>query len=335
MSGAAAVAALLDRLAPDQRAAATAPPGPVLCVAPAGSGKTTTLVARIAWLVDRGRRSGHDRGHHVQPARRRGAGRPPGDGAASRSASRRARCGSGPSTRSAARSCATPASRSSRWSIGSRSSVRSGRTPTRPRCGASTRPSRASSSTSPWTRRPSRRTRAPVPSPARSSPTKPPWRHRVGSTSTTSSPARSGCSTERPDLLERWRARCAHLLVDEVQDVDRSQLRLALLLASPANRIFLVGDDDQTIYGWRLADVRRVIGLAAELPGLRRVDLVTNYRCPRPGRRAGGPPHRRQPRTVRQADPGPARGDGPTRAGTRRRRRPDPLGPGARQLARR
>src|SRR5260221_14245634 len=49
-----AVAARLERLAPDQRAAATAAPGPVLCVAPAGSGKTTTLVARIAWLIDEG-----------------------------------------------------------------------------------------------------------------------------------------------------------------------------------------------------------------------------------------------------------------------------------------
>src|SRR3954469_22916275 len=46
-----AVADRLDRLAPDQRAAATAPPGPILCVAPAGSGKTTTLVARVAWLI--------------------------------------------------------------------------------------------------------------------------------------------------------------------------------------------------------------------------------------------------------------------------------------------
>jgi superfamily I DNA/RNA helicase len=83
-----------------------------------------------------------------------------------------------------------------------------------------------------------------------------------------------------PALLARWRTRCAHLLVDEVQDVDRSQLRLALLLAAPANRVFLVGDDDQSIYGWRLADVRRVLGLAADLPGLRRVDLAVNYRCP-------------------------------------------------------
>ena len=48
------VEARLSRLAPDQRAAATAPPGPILCVAPAGSGKTTTLVARAAWLIDSG-----------------------------------------------------------------------------------------------------------------------------------------------------------------------------------------------------------------------------------------------------------------------------------------
>ncbi|HJW21697.1 MAG TPA: ATP-dependent helicase, partial [Candidatus Limnocylindrales bacterium] len=87
----------------------------------------------------------------------------------------------------------------------------------------------------------------------------------------------------REDVRERWGTRCAHLLVDEAQDLDRSQLRIALLLAAPANRIFLVGDDDQSIYGWRLADVRRLLGLAeTSLPGLRRVDLVTNYRCPEP-----------------------------------------------------
>ena len=83
------------------------------------------------------------------------------------------------------------------------------------------------------------------------------------------------------ELLVRWRGHCRELLVDEVQDVDRAQLRLALLLAAPESRIFLVGDDDQSIYGWRLADVRRILGLEALLPGLRRVDLEVNYRCPR------------------------------------------------------
>jgi DNA helicase-2/ATP-dependent DNA helicase PcrA len=84
----------------------------------------------------------------------------------------------------------------------------------------------------------------------------------------------------RPALLRRWRTKCEHLLVDEMQDVDRTQLRLALLLAAPANRVFGVGDDDQTIYGWRLADVRRVLALAESLPGLKRIDLTVNYRCP-------------------------------------------------------
>jgi superfamily I DNA/RNA helicase len=83
-------------------------------------------------------------------------------------------------------------------------------------------------------------------------------------------------------LLARWRERCADLLVDEVQDVDATQLDLALTLSGPAARIFLVGDDDQSIYGWRLADVRRVIGLADRLPGLRRFDLIVNRRCPAP-----------------------------------------------------
>ena len=83
-----------------------------------------------------------------------------------------------------------------------------------------------------------------------------------------------------PPVLARWRARCATLFVDEAQDLDRSQLELALLLAAPANDVFLVGDDDQTIYGWRLADVRRILGLEEALPGLRRVDLTVNYRCP-------------------------------------------------------
>ena len=85
-----------------------------------------------------------------------------------------------------------------------------------------------------------------------------------------------------PACSARWRGRCATCWSTRSQDLDRIQLRLALLLAAPANRIFLVGDDDQSIYGWRLADVRRLLALDAALPGLRRVDLEVNYRCPVP-----------------------------------------------------
>ena len=95
------------------------------------------------------------------------------------------------------------------------------------------------------------------------------------------------------------------LLVDESQDLDRTQLELALLLAGDTRDVFLVGDDDQTIYAWRLADVRRILDLAARLPGLRRVDLTTNYRCP--------------PEVVRRAAPAGGACHGAIRQAHRRR----------------
>ena len=132
------------------------------------------------------------------------------------------------------------------------------------------------------------------------------------------------------DLLARWRARASELLVDEAQDLDRAQLRLALLLARPANRIFLVGDDDQSIYGWRLADVRRVLGLADALPGLRRVDLVVNYRCPATvverAVRLIGHNQARFAKTIRARDGG-ARPDRPRRRCLRRARPDGPRAP--------
>ena len=276
----AAVAERLARLAPDQRAAATAPPGPVLCIAPAGSGKTTTLVARVAWLVATGAdpatiaaitfnaRAAEELRERVAPALEplgvpadavrvrtfhalgleilRDAGRAPSLVPRDR-------------TLRQAVPDADPATRRRLDDALSRLKLDLGVT-----------------------------------------------MEEVAADPTPGVVARAFVAYERalasagaidfddlvagtlraleadPALLARWRGRCAHLLVDEVQDVDRSQLRLALLLAAPANRVFLVGDDDQSIYGWRLADVRRVLGLAADLPGLRRVDLAVNYRCPAP-----------------------------------------------------
>ena len=84
-----------------------------------------------------------------------------------------------------------------------------------------------------------------------------------------------------PRLRLRWQSRFSHLCVDEFQDVDAAQLRLVRLLAAPQDNLFVVGDDDQTIYAWRLADVRRILRFASDYPSARRVMLATNYRCPR------------------------------------------------------
>jgi DNA helicase-2/ATP-dependent DNA helicase PcrA len=87
---------------------------------------------------------------------------------------------------------------------------------------------------------------------------------------------------EDAELRRRWQARFSHLCVDEFQDVDAAQLRLVRILAAPEDNLFVVGDDDQTIYAWRLADVRRILSFESLYPGTRRVQLATNYRCPAP-----------------------------------------------------
>ena len=108
------------------------------------------------------------------------------------------------------------------------------------------------------------------------------WPRAERSTSTTSWFARSTCCERDAALRARWQARFSHLAVDEFQDVDAAQLRLVRILAEPEQNLFVVGDDDQTIYAWRLADVRRILGFSELYPSARRVQLATNYRCPPP-----------------------------------------------------
>jgi DNA helicase-2/ATP-dependent DNA helicase PcrA len=81
-------------------------------------------------------------------------------------------------------------------------------------------------------------------------------------------------------LRARWQARYDHVLVDEFQDVDGTQVDLVALLAEPQRNLFVVGDDDQTIYAWRLADVRRILDFPVRYPDATRIVLETNYRCP-------------------------------------------------------
>jgi DNA helicase-2/ATP-dependent DNA helicase PcrA len=81
-------------------------------------------------------------------------------------------------------------------------------------------------------------------------------------------------------MRARWQERFRHVLVDEFQDVDATQVELVGLLAEPERNLFVVGDDDQTIYAWRLADVRRILEFPNRYPDARRVILEVNYRCP-------------------------------------------------------
>ena len=273
------VTARLGRLAPDQRAAATAPPGPSLCIAPAGSGKTTTLVARAAWLIDGGvapesiRAITFNKRAAVEMTERLDAALAP--------------LGISPG-----------AVRVRTFHALGREILRSAGVAVEPMADRTA----VLAGVAPW---------ADDAALLRLDTAVSRLKIELGVTAddVAADPdagpvARAFIAYERAveasggldfddlvlraiealeddeELLAVWRGRCAELLVDEVQDVDRAQLRLALLLAAPANRVFLVGDDDQSIYGWRLADVRRILALEDALPGLRRVDLTVNYRCP-------------------------------------------------------
>lgn len=85
---------------------------------------------------------------------------------------------------------------------------------------------------------------------------------------------------EDSELRARWQARFSQVLVDEYQDIEPAQELLVRILAAPQDGFFCVGDEDQTLYGWRRASVRRMIDLDRAYPGLQRVSLAHNYRCP-------------------------------------------------------
>jgi DNA helicase-2/ATP-dependent DNA helicase PcrA len=81
-----------------------------------------------------------------------------------------------------------------------------------------------------------------------------------------------------PGILEGYRDRFSFLLVDEYQDTNRAQFRFLELLAGEAANLMVVGDDDQSIYGWRGADIRNILDFEASFPSARVVRLEQNYR---------------------------------------------------------
>lgn len=83
---------------------------------------------------------------------------------------------------------------------------------------------------------------------------------------------------EQPLILEKWRHRIQYLLVDEYQDTNGAQYELVRMLTHPEGRFTVVGDDDQSIYAWRGARPENLAKLQEDWPDLKVVKLEQNYR---------------------------------------------------------
>lgn len=81
-----------------------------------------------------------------------------------------------------------------------------------------------------------------------------------------------------PPVLEGYRRRFSNILVDEYQDTNQAQYELVRLLVNEQRNICVVGDDDQSIYGWRGADIRNILNFEKDFKGCKVVKLEQNYR---------------------------------------------------------
>jgi len=86
----------------------------------------------------------------------------------------------------------------------------------------------------------------------------------------------------RADILERWQNEYMYVLVDEYQDTNRAQLEVLRLLCGAHRNICVVGDDDQSIYAWRGADVRNILDFEEQFEGAKVIKLEQNYRSTAP-----------------------------------------------------
>lgn len=85
--------------------------------------------------------------------------------------------------------------------------------------------------------------------------------------------------TERPDILALWQQKYEYILIDEFQDINRIQYEIIKMLALPQNNLFIVGDDDQSIYRFRGSKPEIMLNFEKDYPDAKRVLLDTNYRC--------------------------------------------------------
>ena len=84
---------------------------------------------------------------------------------------------------------------------------------------------------------------------------------------------------ENPDVLAYYNDKFKYVLVDEYQDTNKSQFTLVTMLASKYGNITAVGDSDQSIYGFRGADISNILNFEKDFPGTKIIKLEQNYRC--------------------------------------------------------
>ena len=83
---------------------------------------------------------------------------------------------------------------------------------------------------------------------------------------------------KKPEILQGWQKRFQYILIDEFQDINRVQYEVIRMLAAPRYNLFGVGDDDQSIYGFRGAKPELMLYMKQEFPSLRTISLTVNYR---------------------------------------------------------
>ena len=84
---------------------------------------------------------------------------------------------------------------------------------------------------------------------------------------------------EREDIRTLWQNKFQHILIDEFQDINKVQYEIIRMLAGKGDHLFIVGDDDQSIYRFRGARPEIMLGFEEDYPEAKKVILNTNYRC--------------------------------------------------------